>query len=328
MIRRRDFIALLGGAGVAWPFGANAQQPAIPVIGFLSGRSAASDSHLVAAFRQGLHETGYVDGRNAAIEFRWAEGRLFDRLTAMAADLVSRQVSAIFACALDVRVQAIRAAISEIPLVFATASDPVELGLVDSFNQPGGNATAVTVISVGLWPKRLQLLQELVATPAIALLVNPDDPRAEPSARDVDAAARALGRHMHVLQARSEDDFETMFATLVANRAGALLVTNNPLFNRHRARLIALAASHAVPAIYDRRDFPDDGGLMSYGASTIDQYRQSGFYVGRILKGVKPADLPVMQPTKFELVINLKTARALALTVPDKLLALADEVIE
>jgi putative ABC transport system substrate-binding protein len=327
-MRRREFITLLGGAVAAWPLAARAQQSAMPVIGFLSGRSLAYDSQLVAAFRQGLKETGYVEGPNVTIEFRWAEGQ-FDRLTAQAADLVGRQVSVIFAGGLDVRIRAIKAAISTIPVVFATAGDPVELGLVASFNRPGGNATAVTVISAALWPKRLELLHELAASSTIiALLVNPDDPSAEPSTRDVHAAARGLGLQVHVLEASNENDFETAFSTLVSQRASALLVTNNALFNSRREKLVALAARHAVPTIYDRRDFPADGGLMSYGASIVDQYRQSGLYVGRILSGAKPADLPVVQPTKLELIINLKTAKALGLTIPQTLLVAADEVIE
>src|SRR5262245_12435587 len=327
-LKRRDFITLFGGAA-AWPLTAWAQQPPNPVIGYLSGRSLATDSHLVAAFRQGLQENGYVEGQNLAIEFRWAEGRLFDQLPAQAADLVARRVSVIFACALDPRIKEVRAAIAETPVVFATANDPVELGVVASFNRPGGNATAITVISAELWPKRLQLLHALVAPGmAIALLVNPDDPGAAPTMSNVDAAARALGLRTFVLQARTENDFEPAFAALQSGRAGGLLMTNTPLFNRQRASLIALAARHGVPAIYDRRDFAADGGLMSYGPSTTDQYRQSGLYVGRILKGARAAELPVLQPTTFELVINRKTAKALSVEIPDRILALADEVID
>jgi putative tryptophan/tyrosine transport system substrate-binding protein len=325
-VKRRDFIPLIG-ATAAWPLAARAQQ-SIPVIGFLSGRALASDVHLVAAFRQGLGETGYVEGQNVAIEFRWAEGR-FERITQMAADLVGRNPSVIFAGGLDVEIRAVRGAISTIPLVLATASDPVELGLVASLNRPGGNATGVTVISAALWPKRLELLRGLVAlAPGVALFVNPRDPNAELTAREVRAAAATLGLRLHLVTAMTERDFEAAFAEVRQERAAALMVTNNPLFNRRRDRIIALAAQDAVPAIYDRREYPADGGLMSYGASVVDQYRQSGMYVGRILKGAKPADLPFLQPTKFELVINLKTASTLGLTVPDRLLALADEVIE
>ncbi len=330
-IRRREFVALLGGAATGLgfvPHMASAQEVR-PVIGYLSGRSLATDAHLVAEFRQGLREAGYVEGQNAVIDFRWAEGQLFDRLLVQAADLVARRVAVIFACALDVQIVEVKAATSKIPVVFATASDPVELGPVDSLNRPGGNATAVTVISASLWAKRLQLLHALLArSPHIALLINPDDPGAKPASTQVQASAEALGIQIHVLQARTENDFDTVFAALRSRGAGALLVTNTPLFNRQRRRLIALAAQHAVPAIYDRRDFTDDGGLMSYGASTVDQYRQSGLYVGRILKGASPAELPVLQPTKFELVINLKTAKALGVEFPPTLLALADEVIE
>ena len=285
MKRRREFITLLGGAVAAWPLAARAQQPAMPVIGFLSGRSLAYNSRLVAAFHQGLKEVGFVEGQNVAIEFRWAEGQ-FDRLAALAADLVGRQVSVIFAGGLDVRIRDVKAAISATPVVFATAGDPVELGLVASFSRPGGNATAVTVISASLWPKRLNLLHELLASSiVIALLVNPDDPSAEPSTKDVYAAAKSLGLQVHVLRASTENDFEAAFAMLVSQQASALLVTNNALFNSRREELVALAARHAVPTIYDRRDFPADGGLMSYGASIVEQYRQSGLYVGRILSG-------------------------------------------
>jgi putative ABC transport system substrate-binding protein len=327
-VKRREFITLLSGAVSAWPLAARAQQLAMPVIGFLSGRSLAYDSRLVAAFHQGLKEVGFVEGQNVAIEFRWAEGQ-FDRLAALAADLVGRQVSVIFAGGLDARIRDVKAAIPTTPVVFATAGDPVELGLVASFSRPGGNATAVTVISASLWPKRLNLLHELLASSiVIALLVNPDDPSAEPSTKDVYAAAKSLGLQVHVLRASTEKDFEAAFAMLVSQQASALLVTNNALFNSRREKLVALAARHAVPTIYDRRDFPADGGLMSYGASIVDQYRQSGLYVGRILSGTKPADLPVVQPTKLELVINLKTAKALGLTFPQTLLVAADEVIE
>jgi putative ABC transport system substrate-binding protein len=246
----------------------------------------------------------------------------------LAADLVDRQVAVIFAGGLDVEIRTVRVVISTIPIVFATAGDPVELGLVASFNRPGGNATAVTLISAALWPKRLEMLHELVTSAnLVALLVNPNDPNAEPSTRDVQAAARTLGLQLQVLQASTESDFEAAFATLVHERASALLVTANALFNNRREKLVALAASHAVPAMYDRREFAASGGLMSFGASNSDQYRQCGLYVGRILKGAKPADLPVQQPTKFELVINRKTAKALGLEIPPMLLALADAVL-
>ncbi len=324
-MRRREFVALLAAA--AWPRAARAQQSATPEIGFLSGRSLASDSHLVASFRKGLSETGYVEGQNVAIEYRWAESR-FDRLPAFAADLIGRHVAVIFVGGADVSVRTLRTAIPVTPTVFAT-DDPVELGLVASFNRPGGNATAVAVLTSALWPKRLELLHGLVVPATlIALLVNPDNPTAERIVKDVPPAAHALGLRTLVLTASNDHDIDSAFATLAQQQHVALLVQSDPLFNNRREKLVALAARQKVPAMYDRRDFPAAGGLISYGASAVEQYRQSGIYVGRILKGEKPADLPVMQPTKFELVINLRTARALGLDVPDKLLALADEVIE
>jgi putative tryptophan/tyrosine transport system substrate-binding protein len=327
-MRRREFLGVVGGGAVAWPLGARAQQTKVPTIGFLSGRSLASDSHLVAAFRQGLKETGYVEGQNVTIEFRWAEGQ-FDQLRPMVAELVSRKVAAIFAGGLDIDIRAVRAAITTTPIVFATGGDPVELGLVASINRPGGNATAVTVIIAALWPKRLELLRELVVPATlVAVLVNPNDPNAASYTRDVQVAAHTLGLQVRIVHAGTESDFDTAFATLVNARANALLVTLNALFINRREKLVALAARYAVPAIYERREFPAAGGLMSYGASIIEQYRQSGIYIGKILSGVIPADLPVMQPTRFELVINLKTAKALGVNVPDRLLALADEVIE
>jgi putative ABC transport system substrate-binding protein len=326
-IPRREFVALLGAAA-AWPQVVRAQQPAKPVVGFLSGRSHASDADLVSAFRQALAESGYKDGQDIVIEFRWADGRL-DRLPTLAAELVERKVSVIFAGAADVAMGAVKAAATTLPVVFATGSDPVAAGLVASFNRPGGNLTGVTVITAALWPKRLELLRELIPpTPMIALLVNPNNSTTAPATRELHAAARKIGQDVIVLNARTEGEFETAFATLVEKRAGALVVADDALFANRRAVLAALAARYAVPAIYGRREYPVAGGLISYGASTVDQYRQSGIYVGRILKGAKPADLPFLQPTKFELVINLKTAKALGLSVPPTLIARADEVIE
>jgi putative ABC transport system substrate-binding protein len=319
---------VIGGASAAWPLGGHAQQPAMPVVGFLSGRSLVSDSHLVAAFRRGLSENGYVEGQSVTIEFRWAQGQR-DRVLELAADLVSRRVTVIFAGAVDFRIRAVRAAISTIPLVLATGGDPVALGLVASLNQPGGNATAVTVISAALWPKRLELLRGFVAPgAAIALLINPNNVYAESALQDVQAAARNIGQRLLVVNTRTEADFEPAFATIVREKASALLVADDALLINRRDRLVALAARHAVPAIYGRREFVSAGGLMSYGASTDFQYHQSGLYVGRILKGAKPADLPVMQPTRFELVINLRSATMLGLALPPTLLALADGVIE
>ena len=326
-MKRREFSTMLAGAA-AWPLAARAQQPAMPVVGFLSGRALTSDANFVAALRRGLGEAGYVEGQNVVIEFRWAEGQ-FNLLPALAADLVGRRVSVIFAGGMDVEIQSVNKAISTIPVVFATGGDPVELGLVASINRPGGNVTAVTVLTAVLWPKRLELLRELIPSVAlVALLLNPANPNAQTIAKDVYGAAVALGLQIRVFNARNDREIDDAFAALKQERAGALLIMADALFILRRRRLIDLAERHAVPVIFDRRDFPADGGLMSYGASTVDQYRQSGRYVGRILKGEKPADLPVMQPTKFELVINLKTARALGLAIPDKLLALADEVIE
>jgi putative tryptophan/tyrosine transport system substrate-binding protein len=326
-MRRREFIAGLGVAA-AWPLVARAQQPVVPVIGFLSGRSFATDAHLVAAFRRGLGENGYTDSQNVAIEFRWADGQ-FNRLSGMAADLVSRHVAVIFIGGADIEMRALTAAVSMTPIVFAAAGDPVEMGVVVSLNRPGRNATGATLISAELGPKRLQLLHELVAPmTTIALLIDPNDPNAKSTARDVAAAARTLGLQIRVFEVSTEYDFEATFARLVDVHAGAVLLTANALFNNQRARLVALAERFAVPAIYDRREFVDAGGLVSYGASNVDLYRQGGIYAGRILNGAKPADLPVLQPTKFELVINLKTAKALRLTIPETLLATADEVIQ
>ena len=326
-MRRREFITLVGTAAML-PLAAHAQRPALPVVGFLSGRSLASDAHLVAAFRQGLSETGHADGQSVAIEFRWADGQL-ERLPALAADLVRRQVAVIFAGAVDVQIRTLNASISTTPIVFATGGDPVELGIGASFNRPGGNATAVTVVTDALWPKRLELLRELSApATAVALLVNPDSQTGPPAVKGLQAAARGIGQNVLVLHARTEADFEDAFATLKRERAGGLIVSHDAIFMNRREKLVALAAQHAVPAIYGRREYPAAGGLMSYGASTADQYRQSGIYAGRILKGDKPADLPFLQPTKFELIINLKTAKALGLTVPLIMQMTADEVIE
>ena len=327
-MRRREFISLVGGATIAWPLAARAQQPAMPVIGFLSGRSLASDSDLVAVFRQALNEAGYVNGQNVAIEFRWADGQL-DRLPELAAELIERKVAVIFAGASDTAAGALRVVAATVPVVFATGSDPVAARLVASLNRPGGNLTGVTVITDALWPKRLELLRELIApTPLIAFLVNSNNLNPTPAMRELNAAARRIGQDVMVLNANAEGEFEAAFATLAEKRASALVVSDDALFMNRRAVLAALAVRHAVPAIYGRREFAAAGGLMSYGASTVDQYYQSGVYVGRILKGAKPADLPFLQPTKFELVINLKTAKALGLTVPQTLIARADEVID
>jgi len=326
-MRRRDFLMAVGTAA-AWPLMARAQQPPMPVVGFLSGRSLASDSHLVATFSRALNEAGYVNGQNVAIEFRWADGQL-NRLPELAAELIERKVTVLFAGASDVAAGALRVAAATVPVVIATGSDPVAAGLVASFNRPGGNMTGVTVFSVALELKRLELLRELISpTPLIALLVNPNNLTATAARRQLNDATRKIGQDMVVLEASTEGEFEAVFATLAQKSAGALVVSDDALFANRRSVLVALAARHAIPAIYGRRDFAEVGGLISYGASVADQYYQSGVYVGRILKGAKPSDLPFLQPTKFELTINLKTAKALGLTVPAPLLARADDVID
>ena len=324
-IRRREFITLLGGAAVAWPLAAGAQQSAI---GFLSGRSLASDADLVAAFRRALGESGFVEGQTVTIEFRWADGRL-DHLPALAAELIERKVAVLFAGASESLSSALRVAAASVPVVFATGVDPVAANLIASLNRPGGNLTGFTVISAALWPKRLEVLRELISpTPVIALLVNPNNINSIPAIRELNDAARKIGQDVVVLNADAEREFEPAFASLTVKRASALVVADDALFAGRRARLIELAARHAVPAIYGRREYPDAGGLISYGASQMGVSHQAGVYMGRILRGERPEDLPVMQPTTFELVINLKTAKALGLDVPPTLLARADEVIE
>jgi len=324
-MRRREFMTLGAGAA-AWPLKARAQQAGIPTVGFLSGTSAATGPYF-ADFVHGLNDAGYVDGRNIAVEPRWAEGQ-YDRMPTLAAELVRRPVTVIVAANLPALLAA-KAATSTMPIVFLSGDDPVQLGLVASLNRPGGNITGVSFLGVELAPKRLELLNEVVPKASvIGVLEHPDNPRADPEIAQVQAAAHVLGKEIVVAKARSEHDFDTAFATLVQGGARALLIAGEPLFIFRRAQLIALAARHALPAIYEYREFTAAGGLLSYGLSLSDGFRLVAAQVAQILKGAKPADLPVLQPTRFQLVINLKTARTLGLTVPSLLLTRADEVIE
>ena len=327
MMRRREFITMLG-ARRAWPLAAHAQQPAMPLIGYLRSERFRTGGGRLHAFRQGLGETGYVEGRNVAIEYRWAEGQ-YDRLPSLAADLVRRQVAVIAQAGHVLGAFAAKAATKTIPVVFVTGVDPVTLGFVASLNRPGGNLTGATTLGLELEPKRLELLHGVVpTTKTIGALVNPIHPNAEAQSRGLQAAAAALGRKLQIFNASTERDFDTIFTRLVEVQAGGLLITTDALFISHAEQLAALAVRYAVPAIFQFRGFAAAGGLMSYGGALADLYRHSGVYTGRILKGEKPADLPVQQVTKFELVINLKTAKALGLTIPPSLLARADEVIE
>jgi putative ABC transport system substrate-binding protein len=326
-VRRRDFITLLAGAMGGWPSAVRAQQKAMPVIGYLSGASPGPYAPFVAAFHRGLTETGYVEEQNVAIEYRWAEGR-YDRMPALAADLVGRAVDVIAAGG-DTAVLAAKSATSTIPIVFFSGSDPADRGLVASLARPGGNVTGVTFMTGELMPKRLEMLTELVPQArVIALLVNSNKQGDEPIMRDVQEAARAKGVQLRILKAGTDSEIDAAFASLVQLHAGGLVVSPDAFFGSRRDQLVALASRHAVPAIYEWREFAAAGGLISYGASLTDTWRQVGIYAGKILKGAKPADLPVQRPTIFELVINLKTAKALGLTVPPLLLATADEVIE
>jgi len=325
---RRTFIGSAAGGLLVVSLGARAQKPAIPVIGFLSLASPALWTPYVAGFRQGLKEMGYVDGQNVAIEFRWAEGH-YDRVPALAADLVRRQVAIMVATGGPLTVLAAKAATATIPIVFTMGGDPVALGVVASFGHPGGNVTGVNIFSSQLQQKRLELLHELVPkATAIALIVNPDTTNAESLVREIQDAARSLGQQVHILRARTEQDIDAAFATLVQLRVGALVVGADAFFTARREQFVALAARLAAPTIYEWREFVMAGGLMSYGPSLSEAYRQAGIYTGNILNGAKPADLPVLQPTKIELVINLKTAKALGLTVSQSVRLRADELIQ
>jgi putative ABC transport system substrate-binding protein len=330
-MKRREFITLLGSAAAAWPLAALAQQPAMPVVGFLNAASPDLFAHVVRAFHLGLSETGYVEGRNVAIEYRWAENQ-YDRLPELAAELVRRRVSVITTGSSTLAALAAKAATTTLPIVFLMGSDPVQFGLVASLNRPGGNLTGITTLNLEMTPKRLQVLRELLPTTTImAVLVNPTNAPAtvETEVKQVQAAAHTLGLQMvHVLQASTERELDSAFSTLIQRRAGGLVISADTFFSGKSVELAALASRHAVPTISPYRDFVTAGGLMSYGGSVTELYRLAGVYTGRILKGEQPADLPVQQVTKVQLAINLKTAKALGLTVPTSLIGRADEIIE
>jgi putative ABC transport system substrate-binding protein len=326
-LKRREVIRLIGGAA-AWPLAARAQQPGMPVLGFLHSTSPGPNARVVAAFHQGLKRAGYTEGQNVRIEYRWAEGH-YDRLPALAADLIRQQVAVIAALGGQASGLAAKAATSTIPIVFSSGEDPVKLGLVASFNQPSGNATGVSMLLNEVEAKRLGLLHELVPTAAtIAVLLNPSTPGADVQSKDVQSAAPALGLKLHILNAGSPHEIDVAFASLAQLRPDALLVAASALFNSRRDQIVQLAARQSIPAIYEHREFAMAGGFVSYGIDLSEVYRQVGVYTGRILNGAKPAELPVIQPTRFELVINTITAKVLGLAVPDRLLAIADDVIE
>ncbi len=327
-MKRREFLGVLGGAAAAWPLAARGQQLAMPVIGYLHSASPGPFVNLVAAFRRGVSEAGFVEGQNVAIEYRWAEGQV-DRLPALAAELVRRRVGVLVTAGGELVALAAKAATSTIPVVFSIGGDPVKAGLVASFNRPGGNMTGLTLFTESLEAKRIGLLRELVPKArAIAVMIDPNIPGSEDQTKEAQGALAQIGVRSVVLAVNSEKDLDPAFATMARERVDGLVVSSSPYFNNRRVELSVLAARHQMPAIFEFREFADAGGLMSYGASLTDGYRQVGAYAGRILKGERPADLPVVQPTRFELVINLRTAKVLGLEVPPMLLARADEVVE
>ncbi len=327
-MRRREFITHLGGVAASWPLAVRAQQPAIPVVGFVSARSPSESVDVVAAFRRGLRQTGFVEGQNLSIAFRWAEGR-YDRLPTLAAELLGLRPAVIFAAGGPPSALAAKKATSTVPVIFVAGVDPVQLGLIASLNHPGGNVTGIHMFSAALEPKKLELLHELVPKArVICALVNPTNPSAAIVSKDLEAAARAMGLQLHIIHASTEQDLDAVFANWAKLRADGLVVTSEAFFDSQRERIVALSSQHSVAGIYPWREYVVAGGLMSYGSNLPDSYRQAGIYAARILNGEKPADLPVTQPTKFELVLNLKTAKALGLTIPPTTLATADEVIE
>jgi putative ABC transport system substrate-binding protein len=326
-MRRREFISFVGGAA-AWPLAVRAQQQAMPVIGYLSARSPDDTAHLVVAFRKGLSESGFVEGQNVIIEYRWALGQ-HDRLPAQALELAQRPVDIIVSTGGESAALAAKSATSTIPIAFVIGGDPVVSRLVASYNQPGGNATGINILTAALEPKRLGILHQLVPqAETIAVLLNPNFPPYERQLRDVQEAARAIGLKIHVLRVATDREIDAAFDTVVQEHIAAIMVAADPFFDTRRNKLVALAASHAVPTMYHFREFAAAGGLMSYGIDSLDTYRQAGVYAGQILRGAKPANLPILQPTKFEFVINLKTAKALGVTIPSGILSTADEVIE
>jgi len=327
-MRRREFITLGGGAVIAWPLTAHAQQPAMPVIGWLSARSPAEAASVLQAFRQGLGQVGYFEGKNVTIEYRWAEGR-YDRLPALAAELVSRQVTVIAATGGEPSPLAAKAATTTIPIVCTLGGDPVETGLVASLNQPGGNLTGTTIMTLEMASKRVDLVHQIAPTAtAVAMLINPRFPGARAEAREVQHAARSLGIDINLLNASTESEIDAAFTAIVEQRNGALIIGTDPFLLGQRDQLVRLAARHMIPTIYFLREFVEAGGLMSYGPNIANGYRQAGVYVGLILNGANPAVLPIVRPTQFQIYLNIKTAKALGLQIPPLLLALADEVIE